>query len=110
MTNKHDERVERIITESANKTARQIVDGYKSVGTGEVDDFELAGTIYDAMVKTLTTLTKEVREQTLAEVREGLKTMRPILWNDDPKRHVGNITKYNTINEVLQLLDTLENK
>ena len=52
---------------------------------------------------------EQVREEVKEEVREGLKTMRPILWNDDPKRHVGNITKYNTIDEVLQLLETLEN-
>ena len=104
MTNKHDERVERMMEElEANTYMADHHEGYEMV-------IKLSRVTEILHENGFTTLTKEVREQTLAEVREGLKTMRPILWNDDPKRHAGNIIKYNTINEALQLLDTLENK
>jgi hypothetical protein len=33
-----------------------------------------------------------------------VEKLKPILWNDDPMRHVENIARHNTIDEVIKIL------
>ena len=99
MTNKHDERVERIVV----KLTRLIHPQDQGKPTSKLED---------EIRETLTTHTKEVREQTLAEVREEAvaicdKWQRE--FNKNPEAYA-DIEAIGRIKNDLQALDTLENK
>ena len=98
MTNKHDERVEEIVEE--------FIKSYEGILPPESIE---AGA--DWYRQTLTTLTKEVREQTLAEVRES-QVIEELTWLANPGAETlsdgTRITEF--CHKVRELLDTLDNK
>jgi prolyl-tRNA synthetase len=53
---------------------------------------------------------KEGRSQALSEAVEVIEEMKGIIWNDDIEKHKVNVTRHNTIDEVLQALKPLSDK
>jgi len=51
---------------------------------------------------------KRDRQHLLQTIRKEVEGKKKPLWNDDVKKHVENITRHNTLDEVLTLLTTLE--
>ena len=98
---KRDERVEEIVEEFRNQFDEL---GLKPPKNSMKNlEREL---IVNYWVNALTTHTKEVREQTLAEVQERIAKER----DKYPESHSGNERARFYLNEAIQLLDTLENK
>ena len=121
MTNKHDERVEITPQKLAtifHDTYEVLAPVYGYETRKETRDFDpesvngklmiaVCTFILETEIKpTITTITKEVREQTLAEAREGIIKER----DKYPESHSGNERARFYLNEAIQLLDTLENK
>lgn len=40
-------------------------------------------------------------------VKEKANSMKKILWNNDIKKHTENITRHNTLNEILEAMEKL---
>ena len=113
MTNKHDERVletlHDLIPHSPLKLEQTHGTEYDKGYIDYQDQMLMRLPEVESDLLTLiTTLTKEVREQTLAEVRKGL----PSEAIGSPHNDLGMAADaYNEYRDsVLQLLDTLENK
>ena len=109
MTNKHDERVEKIVEEFNQFIVTWCSGDWRHLLDTDDNDGE-------RFRKKLTTLTKEVREQTLAEVREFVDTRMggdisaTAQFPDSPEHKYAYDYLVQNRRELIELLDTLENK
>lgn len=47
----------------------------------------------------------QTRKSLVQDVRAWAEKQKPILWNDDPNRHLENIAKTNTLTDLITYLD-----
>ena len=115
MTNKHDERVEEIVVSVEDLAAYNynlyLACTVRRADTGEDWTFEQADKEFKGWLrKTLHTRSKEVREQTLAEVREVIANKKTREMQSG--ENLGKYKAFQRGEEHMRskLLDTLENK